>query len=236
VTPIRLVTTIWIVCCAFPAFAQQRGQVVPKTSPPATATKAAAPTFTCPDPLAAKACASYLELVTAGDDGVKTSAMREGIAYVCFRQPVDAFFVLNVDAPMFDNTHYNAVLKKMVPDVGAESGAYGWMHAYANGVGDDAAAPLHWFRGLWTPILGGAGFKADLSNGRTGDENESALYIDSSQIDASVRFKNRFEKDIDYRLVIQRSTGRFVERYLETPSKVPFSEVTGRCSSIPGMR
>jgi len=154
---------------------------------------------------------------------------------VCFRQPEDAFFVLYVEGPLFDKVHYNAALKKMVPDVGATSDAYGWMTAFVNGISDASAAPLHWFSGQWTPLLGVPGFKARLGDTQTAtDDNDSSIiYIDSSQVDARVKYKNRVDKNVEYRLLIQRSIGRFVERYAEPPSQVPFLEQNGRCAVIP---
>src|SRR5947209_6628876 len=56
--------------------------------------------FVCPDPQAARACKSFAELRQAGDDGVRASVARDGIAYACFRQPDDSFFVLDLDGPV----------------------------------------------------------------------------------------------------------------------------------------
>ena len=46
---------------------------------------------------------------------------------------------------------------------------------------------------------------------------------------ATDRFKNAVDKMIVYNLTIQRSTGRFIENFLEESQKTPFAERTGRC-------
>jgi hypothetical protein len=57
--------------------------------------------------------------------------------------------------------------------------------------------------------------------------------VQSSQFEASVRYKNQLDKDIDYHLLIQRSTGRFSESYTNGGEKMPFSENQGRCIRLP---
>jgi hypothetical protein len=48
------------------------------------------------------------------------------------------------------------------------------------------------------------------------------VLITTGQITAVTRHKNRFDKTIDYELTIQRSTGRFAERYTEENAQTPF--------------
>jgi hypothetical protein len=205
-----------------------------RAAPPAAVghqKRPASPGFRCPDPDAAKACASYVELRKAGDDGVKLSVARGGIAYVCFRHPDDAFFVLWVPGPIFRKRHFDTVLKKIVPDDDATDEVNGSMRGFVNGVDDYSATPIHNIRGDWTPLLDSIGFKANLVNRKPMAENDdSGVFIDSAQVDAGVKYKSRADKDIEYRLIIQRSTGRFVERYMESPSQVPFATMNGRCS------
>jgi hypothetical protein len=64
----------------------------------------------------------------------------------------------------------------------------------------------------------------------------SGIRIDPQQVDISRRYKSRLEKNVDYRLVIQRSTGRFSEEYTEEAAKMPFSDRTGRCSQMPNTK
>jgi hypothetical protein len=48
--------------------------------------------------------------------------------------------------------------------------------------------------------------------------------IDNTQFIATMRYKNASDKDVDYTLMIQRSTGRFSETYTEEPATFPFLE------------
>jgi hypothetical protein len=64
----------------------------------AVAKKSAPSNFVCPDPEAAKSCKSFQELREAGD-GIPV--LDNGIVYVCFRQPEDAFFIVALTGPDF---------------------------------------------------------------------------------------------------------------------------------------
>src|SRR5437899_12774621 len=85
-------------------------QVGPKKPVPA------APGFVCPDPGATKACKSYTELRQAGDDGVRASVVNNGIAFACFRQPEDEFFVITLTGPSFVKPHVEPKSKKIGPE------------------------------------------------------------------------------------------------------------------------
>lgn len=132
-----------------PLTAQQRG------APPAQK-EAVRPSFTCPDPLASKACKSFQELREAGDDAVKGSFANDGIAYACFRQAGDEFFVLMLEGPSFAKTHIDPQSKRRVPDDDASSIAFGYMTAFVNGIADQASIPINAFSGKWTPYFGDA--------------------------------------------------------------------------------
>jgi hypothetical protein len=196
--------------------------------------KSAPPSFVCPDPLAVKACNSFSELRRAGDDGVRASVSEGGIAYVCFRQPEDEFFVFALAAPIFRKTHLDPQTKKRSPDDDAVSRQTGFVSAYVNGIADFGSIPLSTFSGDWRVLFGSSWFEAQrINNVDISDPKTAGLSVDPSQVYAAFRYKNRFDKDLDYRLVIQRSTGRFSETYTEESAKVPFSEKNGRCSRLP---
>jgi len=44
--------------------------------------------------------------------------------------------------------------------------------------------------------------------------------------------QNQLDNEVNYRLVIQRSTGRFSESYQNVSDKVPFSQRNGRCVKV----
>jgi hypothetical protein len=198
------------------------------------AKKPTSPAFVCPDLAAAKSCKSFIELHKAGDEGVRSSVSNGGVAYVCFRQPEDEFFVLVLDGPAFFKKHLDLDTKKLVPDDDATASGRGAVRGFVNGIQDYAAVPINSFSGEWTALFGEMSFAARRINlNNIVDAEFAGIYVDEQQVNASFRYKNRFEKAIDYRLAIQRSTGRFSEKYTDESAKVPFSERTGRCSRIP---
>jgi hypothetical protein len=191
------------------------------------------PAFTCPDPLAAEACKSFEELYKAGDKGL-TLASRWETGYVCFRQNEDQFFVLTLNKPLFP-LHWDKETKSPIPDDDATAYGFGSVNAYSNGVNDFSIMPIFEFAGRWTPA--GPTLSATRINGEDNpDPTHNGISVDPEQINATWRFKNRFDKDVDYHLVIQRSTGRFTETYTEPPSHVAFAEQHGRCSPLPSPR
>jgi hypothetical protein len=104
-------------------------------------------TFSCPDKASEKACQSFLELWRAGNKGVRVSTPDAGIAYVCFRQPDDEFFVFHLDAPSFPMHFVQA--KGFVTDDGAVSREFGFVNGFKNGVQDVSITPIQFFWGDW---------------------------------------------------------------------------------------
>jgi hypothetical protein len=191
--------------------------------------------FVCPDPLAAKACKSFTELRDAGDQtlSLRVPASANGIDLACFRQPDDEFFIIALNGPSFANTHLDPRSGKKVPDDAATSAIVGFVGAFVNGINDPESIPIHMFSGDWTYMLGELFFSATRIDGKNVSNDDSTGFsIDPQQILVGVRYKNRLDNTIDYRLAIQRSTGRFSERYTEQTAKIPFSDRSGRCVSI----
>jgi hypothetical protein len=188
--------------------------------------------FVCPDPLAAEACKSFTELYSAGDEGVKP-LYENSVEYACFRPNTDAFFIVELTYPIFFKTHLDPSSHKMVPDDDATAYGSGRINAFSKGIQDTSILPIFYFRGKWTyppaPIFTAVAINT-LSE--LADTDHSGVTVESSQIAASFRYKNRTDKDIDYSLVIQRSTGRFSEAFIEQPAKSPFWEINGRCSRL----
>ena len=186
----------------------------------------------CPDPQAEKACKSYQELREAGDQSVRV--LRGEIAFACFRRPEDVFFVWHVTPPpVVSRTRGDDQLQESV----SENVAYpstGSLNGFIDGIERTASVPIHFFEGEWKMGVGGYWFSATRLDGKTVANTESfGLWIDPLQITASVRYKNEIAMNIDYRLVIQRSTGRFSEKYTDQSAKLPISEMVGRCSKVP---
>jgi hypothetical protein len=206
-------------------------QQKPPTSPPKGATTF---NFRCPDSLAEKACKSFEELWRAGDEGLRPPSVRDSVAYVCFRQPRDAFFVVFIYGPVFTQKHYDPYLKKLIPDDDASSIEPGYIRAFVDGIEDEQAGPVHRFSGEWTYLVGDLLFSAKRMDSKdVSDSDTVGFSIDPQQVSAAVQYTNQLGKPVNYKMVIQRSTGRFSEKYTEESEKVPFSETTGRCSKLP---
>jgi hypothetical protein len=215
--------------------ATHRLSAMQRAGSPTVAQKSAPSAFECPDKDSAKACASFLELWRASDEGVRPDVSANGVAYVCFRQPDDEFFVFSLDGPLFQ-MHFDPETKKRVPVDSAVSRRFGFVRGFKDGIAESSITPITMFSGNWT-YIGEPFFVATRINVTNippeGDDSGSGINIDPWQVSAQLRYKSRLDKNIDYRLVIQRSTGRFSESYTEESAKVPFSERTGRCSKIP---
>lgn len=86
--------------------------------------------FICPDKAYQKACDSYEELVRAGDQTLMTVARKGGLALVCFRQPEDDFFVIDLNAP---------------GEGGAATGAFsGFVNGLSQSTNTPELAPIPW--------------------------------------------------------------------------------------------
>ena len=72
-------------------------------------------------------------------------------------------------------------------------------------VSENRTMPVHTFGGKWVLPFDPT-FSADKVNFVATDDH-SSVEVDSSQVSASARYKNRQDKNIDYVLIIQRSTG-----------------------------
>jgi hypothetical protein len=198
------------------------------------------PQISCPEAAFQRGCTSYAELVRAGDAGVRFVDTRD-MNLVCFRRDRDSFFVFNLSTPSrisHDRTSWDKwrdAGAKQSPDSGAKADGYGWVTEFTDGITSESRTmPMQQFEGKWSlpwsPIFHAQTINNEDVNDRT------QLRVDDLQVQADMRYKNRHnKKSIDYELVIQRSTGRFSERFTEDREREPFSELTGRCV-VPSLR
>lgn len=186
----------------------------------------------CPDTSVEKACASYAALVQAGDDGVRMTVSRDGIGLVCFRQAEDAFFFVEIGGPAnkWTRTHLDPNTNAQVPDEGATSPARGKMWAFKDGTQTSRETPIREIQGDWQ-VGAARTFRANKINGRQAD-TASGVVVSASRVDASLRYESVLGSRVDYRLVIQRATGRFSETYTAAPETVPFTNTQGRCIPV----
>ncbi len=190
--------------------------------------------FTCPDSFAAEACKSFEELYRAGDEGVyvEAASVSKNTGYVCFRRGSDEFFVIWLTQPSFLK-HLDGETHKLVPNDDATDSGLGHIYAFAHGIEDFSLQPSFYFLGIWSEPLAPTFEAMKIDGQEISDPDHFGFAVDPYQFSAARRYKNRAGKDIDYKLVIQRSTGRFSESFTEDSAKFPFLETNGRCSRLP---
>jgi len=193
------------------------------------------PQISCPETAFQRGCTSYAELVKAGDSGVRLVDARD-VNLVCFRRDRDSFFVFNLSTPSRsarDRTAWDKWREvaggKQSPDSGAKADGYGWVVEYNEGINSESRTmPMQQFEGKWS-VPWSPVFRAQTINNEEVNDR-TLLRVDDLQVQADMRYKSRnSRKSIDYELLVQRSTGRFSERYTEDKQREPFSELTGRC-------
>jgi hypothetical protein len=163
--------------------------------------------------------------VKAKDEGVKTDLKQGSVAFVCFRSEADSFFVFSLDAPLW-LTHYDAETKMNVRD---DEGVVvsGHVSEFVDGIADNRTMPIGIFSGSWHNRKYPFSLADKIDFQDRGEH--SSVVVDNVQISATSRYMNQFKTNIDYELVIQRSTGRFRERYTTQGEQSPFNERQGRC-------
>lgn len=198
------------------------GQASPKKS-----TKKAQPppsSFACPDPDSEQACRSYDELLKGKDEGLLYSG------FVCFLKKQDVFFTVGFLTPSFPK-HWDKDLNMMVPNFEQRRPGWAIFKTYANGIEDAARMPFLRFSGEWGPWEDSAFFDADKLNGKelVHDDATTGMVIDGTQLNVGIEYKSVEDKIIEYKLTIQRSTGRFSQSFKFKSEKLPFIEDNGRC-------
>ena len=151
----------------------------------------------CPAPRYQTACDSYQELLKAGDEDLSSARLKGNIGLVCFRPNVDSFFVIVLDGPP----------PATVPTLFGVGG----ITEFVNGIAGNHTMPISIVSGAWTKVAGNFFFVADRVNVTIADA-QNAFAVSSDQVHAQARYKNASGQDVDYQLVIQRSTGRFTEQ------------------------
>ena len=208
------------------------GQVAHSSKRKSTGPRAPS-SFTCPDPEAKEACKSYEELSRAKDKGLPDNG------YICFRKNIDELFVVYFSLPSFEK-HWDARLKQMVPDKDAKDSGFGFASSCKDGVSDPSITPNVNFLGTWHPsfpittsYFTGEQIGPDMNVEKI-DESDIAqgIVINDDQFKLGVKYTNQMNKSIVYMLTIQRSTGRFSEKYKEESNDVAFLEHSGRCVFI----
>jgi hypothetical protein len=222
-----------IVFCAFtfasltPFTSAQAKKPAAGAPSPAT-TPQQKPNSPCPDAIYQKACDSYAELLKAKDDGVRINVGQGGVALVCFRKDADSFFVFRLGGPLWTKGHFDADKKTYLPDHDAVSWQVGTVVEFVDGISQNRTMHLQVFSGDWS-LPDDPTFVADKINLQATDNNLSSLAVDRRQVSGTLRYKNALNKNMDYGLVIQRSTGRFTETYTQEGEQIPTLEQQGRC-------
>jgi len=232
------ILNLLILVIALGVYAQAQTQPQKKTSkapaPTPLAKKPHSAQFTCPDERAAESCKCFEELWRARDQSVRTYLGHT--AYACFENGGDRFFIVQVTDPVFP-IHFDSQGGRAAPNAGETSEGLGSTRSFSGGIENTSTMPTSHFGGIWRAFLGDATFEATIINGQemSADSKFAAdhgISIDPEQITVAWRFKNKLEKDVEYSLTMQRSTGRFSESFTEPPAKVPFLAHAGRCIEL----
>jgi hypothetical protein len=187
--------------------------------------------FVCPDPEAKKACESYQELKKAKDPSLENDFY--GISFVCFRPAVDQFFLLSFRQPPPPVRHWDKDLEKMAISDTASARGGGDVTTYDKGIVAGSIVPNFRFLGTWTylELDKVETFFNSVTTVKTQDDYgiHHTVRIDESRIDIIASYINPQGKLVDYALAIQRSTGRFSEKFHQEDDKIPFIDRDGRC-------
>jgi hypothetical protein len=221
-----LIVVLGSVAAGIVAVGQTKAGKVPRAEKTGKPTNS---TFTCPDPLAAEACKYFEDLYAAHDKNVSRSLDATSLEYVCFREGSDQFFTVHLSGPpVFEGIQRDSQKQQPVRD--ATALGWGEITTFAHGVEDKSIAPQLHFKGTW---VGFHYFVATEIN-RQGVSG-SVVYsisVDPQQFNVAWRYKSPSAPAVDYRLVIQQSTGRFSETFAKNPSKLPSLVKEGRCSPL----
>jgi hypothetical protein len=183
--------------------------------------------FVCP--VSSTACASYQELVTAGDEAVIAD-----VRYVCFRELSDQFFVVKLHDPLLYPWFWykwNPKLAEYELKFDQQTAGLVQIQTFQNGVASDSTMPNMFVYGKWMATLGSLYYAANLRS-VTAKEVPGSLTIDSSQIATSRTYEAQGGKRVTYSLTVQRSTKRFVEQFSVQNSPKEGFEYEGRCVEI----
>jgi hypothetical protein len=182
-------------------------------------------------PVVSAGCASYKELVKAGDEGVIAD-----VRYVCFRESADEFFVVKLHEPVTLRSSwfwYKWNTKLADYELVDDRKAPGWVQiqTFQNGVASDTKMPNMFAFGKWMAAFDSLYYAADLQPA-TAKDKSGTLTIDSSQIAINKPYESQTGKRVTYSLAIQRSTKRFVEAFNIQGSPQDNISQDGRCIEI----
>jgi hypothetical protein len=105
------------------------------------------------------------------------------------------------------------------------------MWAFKDGAQTSRESPIRLIQGEWQFGVERT-FTASKVNGKQADDH-SGVVVTASRLDASMRYESVLGNRVDYRLVVQRATGRFSETYTADTGTAPFAHNQGRCIRRP---
>lgn len=172
----------------------------------------------CPDHDSSIACGSLKELIKADDADLMLDLARQDHVFACFRPQEDVFLEIYFSDPN-DGTWQNDQRTSSTYRLGTAD-----VRFYKSGIAADGIS-IHnsgrWTRGI-TASSNDAAFRGD------------NIRIEGSRFEASQGYKNESKLDIYHTIVLQLSTGRFMEKFEEQPSGETVDEYSGRCFVLPG--
>lgn len=208
------------------------------------AKRAWARTASCPDSEASSACHSFHELLTAGDPDLMDSFADMRHVYICFRPKEDVFMSVMFPDPS-DPDPYSSLASSWRKADADDRKVWGFVNGtliqreiagpevqyYKNGISDENAAIGA--IGYWSYLPSKFSTISDATFAGEGINRGQNIKISRERFVASVTYKNQDDKQIEHTLILQRSTGRFSERYNALPSGNTILSYSGGCLVVP---
>jgi hypothetical protein len=188
------------------------------------------------------ACDSFQGLIRASDPDLLDLFARLEHAYVCFRPHEDTFFTIWFAEPSEWNWRRpdaeDQKLFKLRPDALMQFGDLGVSY-YKQGIQDKDAELSGASIWSYLPLIPNV-TPSSLARLATSSDaklerlnGQPTIQLDGTRINVSESYKNKKDEDIEHTLLVQRSTGRFMETYNEKSSGRTILSYPGQCVVVP---
>lgn len=186
-------------------------------------------TASCPDRDANAACSSFRELVKADDSDIMNDLAKRTNVYVCFRPEEDVFMDIYFSDPNDGTWERDGHNTLMAFTLGGAAALY-----YKGGIGSqDMSFPQE--QGKWeysnlTSQTNVSTLRVPFSDAVFRSDD---IVIQGSRFQATESYKNDTGTNIEHTLILQLSTGRFLETYTSQLLGKAVESYSGRCLVLP---
>lgn len=183
----------------------------------------------CPDRDARTACSSFRELVEANDSGIMNALAEKASVYACFRPGEDVFIDVYFSGPNDGTWERDSRNSSVASTQGGAAALY-----YKGGIGSGDMSfpedPGKWKYLNLTSSMNVATLHVPFSNAIFQSDDIS---IKGSRFQAAKTYKNDVGTNIEHALVVELSTGRFLETYKSQLLGRVVESYSGRCLILP---